>query len=193
MRRFLALILSVVFTVSFVVLTAGFADAYGGAEKTFLKTGFDWFENPLTKGMVIWNQPRSGMFQVTYVLVGALPNHTYQVGIHIFLKPGNEDEYWYDFGSEGWEDNPLQDSEWVCREPHEINCYDLNAWEFGFLTTDDEGNGAAHFNLHPNSGTYEIQFTVRQGTCFGDSEEDDCTVVFESGGPFGTTETVIIE
>jgi hypothetical protein len=197
MRRLTLLVLSIVFIVSFVVLTAGFSDAGRRGGKTYLKQGWDDFGHPLTKGTIIWNQTPRGLFQVTYVLVGASPNHNYQVGIHLF--PTEENDFWQDFGSEGWEDNERsEDGDWICRYddfPEEgwvEKCSYLNAWEFGFLTTDDNGNGVAHFNLHPNSGTYEIQFTVRIGTCTMDYH-DGCAVAFESGGPYTTTETIIIQ
>ncbi len=163
--------------------------AKSGAEMTFLKPGWDIFDNPLKKGKVIWNQPKSGKFQVTYILEGALSNHIYQVGIHLF--PNDDNDFWDDFGSEGWEDNP-RDREIVCRWDEDVEyCSPLNAWEFGFLTTDEFGDGAAHFNLHPKPGVYNIQFNVRIGTC-GRDPGDGCGVVFESGGPFTTTETVVI-
>jgi hypothetical protein len=190
MRRLFTLISAILFTVSLVVLTAGLAVAGSGAEMTFLKQGWDDFSHPLLKGMVIWNQPPLGMFQVTYILEGALPNHNYQVGIHLF--PNDDNDYWDDFGSEGWEDNE-RNREVVCRWEDNIEyCSPLNAWEFGFLTTDAFGDGAVHFNLHPNPGAYEIQFNVRFGTCTME-DHTGCGVVFESGGPYMTTETVIIE
>jgi len=166
------------------------------AESTFLKPGWDDFGHPLTNGQVIWHQPESGLFQVTYVLEGASPEHEYQVGIHLFLKPENEDnEAWDDFGSEGWED----DTRWPNPEPScrpeddgETYCGILNAWEFGFLTTDEFGNGSVHFDLHPNLGAYEIQFNVRDGLCDWDNH-DLCGVAFESGGVYTTTETIIIK
>jgi hypothetical protein len=162
------------------------------AESTFLKPGWDDFNHPLTNGQVIWNQPESGLFQVTYVLEGASPNHEYQVGIHLFL---NENPEWDDFGSEGWEDDiRWPDPPPICRvEDDGVEyCGILNAWEFGFLTTDEFGNGSVHFNLHPNLGAYEIQFNVRGGYC-DMGFPDGCGVVFESGGVYTTTETVIIK
>jgi hypothetical protein len=175
------------------VITAGLANARPGSEITFLKQGWDDFSHPLIKGMVIWNQTKSGMFQVTYVLEGASPNHTYQVGIHLFLNEVNES--WDDFGPDGWEDNlRVPGGEPVCRVEDSVEyCGNLNAWEFGFLTTDVFGDGAAHFNLHPNPGTYYIQFNVRYGTCGAPGEPSGCNVVFESGGPFTTYETIEIE
>ena len=160
-----------------------------GAQMTFLKQGWDEFDNPLKKGKVIWNQPTAGIFQVTYILEGALANHIYQVGIHLF--PNDDNYYWDDFGSEGWEDGP-RDQELICRWDEGVEyCSQLNAWEFGFLTTDELGDGATHFNLHPKPGTYNIQFNVRIGLCNWD-DHDGCPVVFESGGHFTTTETIVI-
>jgi hypothetical protein len=191
MRRFLALILATLFTVSLVVLTAGLAVAGSGAEMTFLKQGWDDFSHPLINGKVIWNQPASGKFQATYVLEGALPNHAYQVGITLF--PNDDNPIWDDFGSEGWEDNDRIREE-ICRtEPGGVEiCSILNAWEFGFLITDAFGDGAVHFNLHPKPGRFDIQFHVRVGTCTME-DHTGCAVAFESGGPYTTTETVIIE
>ena len=172
------------------------------AESTFLKPGWDDLNHPLTNGQVIWNQPESGLFQVTYVLEGASPDHEYQVGIHLFLKPENEDnEAWDDFGSEGWEDDVRPEDPFpICRwdpppsDPFPVEyCGILNAWEFGFLTTDEFGNGSVHFDLHPNLGAYEIQFNVRGGRCGVLGYPDACGVVFESGGVYTTTETIIIK
>jgi len=184
MRRPLRLLLAVVSSASLVVLTAGFQTP--GAKQIFLKQGFDDFSHTLSMGKVIWNQPQSGLLQVTYVLEGARPYHTYQVGIHLY--PNNDNEFWDDFGSEGWEDNARTPRAYSCREEQ---CTYLNAWEFGFLTTDGYGDGAAHFNLHPNIGTFRFQFTVRNGTCTWE-DHSGCGVAFESGGIYTSAETVII-
>lgn len=155
------------------------------ADTLFLKGGWDSFDEPLTRGGVTWSQPVPGELDVTYELRGAEPNHQYQVGIHGYPRADNPD--WQDFGSEGWEDDQRSDAV-VCREGF---CTPLNAWEFGFLTTDVNGDGTAHFALHPRAGSYNVQFDVRMGTCTQDNH-DGCGVVFESGGPFGTAVELIV-
>lgn len=105
----------------------------------------------MTKGKVIWNVPDGQRrLQVTFILAGALPNHEYTVGAHFF---GAGVDVNFGDGKNLVGGGATRDGVTA----------DVDAWDFGVLMTDSEGDGAANFNLIPNSGTYHVQFTVRIG------------------------------
>jgi virginiamycin B lyase len=151
-----------------------------GAARSPLTPGWDIFSGPLTKGSVVWNVPDGQRrLNVTFILNGALPDHQYTVGAH-FFQAGTD----VDFGAGKHIGGGTITRDGVTA--------DVDGWDFGFLLTDSEGDGSAHFNLVPNSGTYHVQFTVRIGGapgCF----VTDCRVVYRTGYPFSVnTEKIII-
>ena len=152
-----------------------------GAHSVPLTPGFDIFTDPLTKGKVIWNVPDGQRrLNVTFILSGALPNHEYTVGAH-FFNAGTD----VNFGH----GKNLAGTAGVTRDGVTA---DVDGWDFGFLLTDSEGDGAAHFNLTPNSGTYHIQFTVRINGAPG-CPEVECAVVYRTGFTYSVnTEEIII-
>jgi len=154
--------------------------AHAGAHSVRLTPGWDIFTDPLTKGKVIWNVPnRHRRLNVTFILDGALPNHEYTVGAH-FFNAGTA----VNFGDGKHVGGSTSTRDGVTA--------DVDAWDFGFLLTDSEGDGAAHFNLIPNSGTYSVQFTVRLGGSPG-CLETACEVVYRTGFIYSVnTEEIII-
>ncbi|MEW6208707.1 MAG: hypothetical protein AB1631_10095 [Acidobacteriota bacterium] len=153
---------------------------HSGAHSVPLTPGWDIFTDPLIKGKVIWSVPdRHRRLNVTFILDGALPNHEYTVGAH-FFQAGTE----VNFG-----DGTNLPGGAITREGVFA---DVDAWDFGFLLTDSEGDGAAHFNLIPNSGTYHVQFTVRIGGSPG-CPNTNCAAVYRTGSTFSVnTEEIII-
>jgi hypothetical protein len=69
--------------------------------------------------------------------------------------------------------------------------------EVGVLLTDIHGNGSFTVGIGPvPSGTYEIEFFVRDGAgcdiSGGAGNGSDCAVDFQSPGPFGTAITITV-
>ena len=180
-RRNSALAAMSLLTMVFVFLIAPTADAGNqGAAKSPLTPGWDIFSDPLTNGSVVWNVPDGQRrLNVTFILNGALPDHQYTVGAHFFQAGTNVD---FGAGKDIGGGTITRDGVTA----------DVDGWDFGFLSTDSQGDGSAHVNLVPNSGTYHVQFTVRIGGapgCF----VTDCSVVYRTGYPFSVnTEDIII-
>ena len=147
-----------------------------GASQTALQNGWDLYGEPLVKGKVIWNAPDSqNRLQLTFIVEGARPNHIYQVGL-VVVGTLTSDLFTGDpFGI-------LFASGTVVREVSQP--LDLTNWDLGFVATDALGNGSAHFEAPANSGSFDVQFFVRQGV---GCPASNCGVVFESEGVFGTT------
>ena len=159
---------------------ASLVQAGQGQHSVALTRGWDISGDPLTKGKVFWNVPDGQRrLNVTFVLFGALPNHEYTVGAH-FFSAGTD----VNFGA----GTNLHGTAGLTREGVTA---DVSDWDFGSLRTDSEGDGAAHFNLMPNSGTYHVQFTVRIGGAPG-CPVTNCAVVYRTGSTYSVTREDIV-
>jgi hypothetical protein len=160
-------------------LAASAVHAEAGADHTPLVGGWDIFDAPLAKGKVIWNVHDNGNSEknvlVTFILEGAIPNHTYTVGAH-FFDPSDPNVIPAGFGT--W-----YTGEGCIWRPSAYWC--VSAYDFGELTTDEYGDGSAHFNLYAPSGSHSLQFTVRYGVgCAEYNDGSNCSVCYQSGNSF---------
>jgi hypothetical protein len=139
--------------------------------------GWDVFDEGLdyAKSFVDWNQPGRGQTSnlvIKYHLVGARANWAYQVGVHVFDRCDSA------FGQYR---RIIPCSTPATRQGKSRN---VEAFEFGPVSTDAVGNGAETFVVHDiASGNYEFEFDVRAGV--GCPASGICNVVFQAPGPFG--------
>jgi hypothetical protein len=153
--------------------------------------GWDNFGEPLnfTKSNVKWSvTATTHKLTVTYNLVGARPSKLYQVSINFFCStfPATFGQFPNDLGAGSC--FPLT-RQGVTRDSAEV--------EVGVLLTDIHGNGSFTVGIGPvPSGTYEIEFFVRDGAgcdiSGGAGNGSDCAVDFQSPGPFGTAITITV-
>ena len=136
--------------------------------------GWDVFNEELdyNKSFVDWSQPGStSNLVIRYHLMGARANWAYQVGVHVFDKCGSA------FGQY----LRIIPCSYSTRQGTSRN---VEAIEFGPVSTDSSGNGARTFVVHDiASGSYELEFDVRAGV--GCPDSGICNVVFQAPGPFG--------
>jgi hypothetical protein len=136
----------------------------------------------LQNSYVSYSKVPSNGLDVTFHFEGADNNRSYQVGIHNF--PPDLSSCHDDFGGV----SELADCVGpLTRQGIEVPA--IEAFEFGTVLTNGTGYGEQGFwltNIDPD--TYNIEFHVRAGTCFG----TDCSVIFQSPGPFNGTETIQI-
>ena len=151
----------------------------GGTHEAPLSPGWGIFDDPFSNGKVSWTVLDDGKLQVIFELNGARPNHWYLVGAHLW-NPSDitkipEVEQ---FG--GWK---LPSGGLLTVEGNTVN---PDAWDFGYLNTTENGDGAAQFILTPSPGTYYVQFTVRIGaTCMSGVDTSGCAVVYRTGDKCG--------
>jgi hypothetical protein len=181
MLRKTALVAVWLLSIVFVIEPTADASPASAAHSAALTPGWDVFSDPLTKGKVVWNVPdRKRRLNVTFILDGALPSHEYTVGAH-FFNAGTD----ANFGAGkhvGASAGDTRDGVTAA----------VDAWDFGVLVTDSGGDGAAHFRLIPNPGTYHVQFTVRIGGAPG-CPETNCEVAYRTGFIYSVnTEEIII-
>lgn len=150
--------------------------AQGSDNVAYLSSGWDT-NGPLSMGKVSWNDQSSG-FSVTFELQGAKPNHYYTIGAHFFdsndlTESPNINKFigWY------------VDKGTINREGTTAA---TEAWDFGYLKTDQSGNGKREINGYVPDGSYYAQFTVRSGSgCHPDKgQSDGCDVVYRTGNGF---------
>jgi hypothetical protein len=140
-----------------------------------LSAGWDVFNEKLdyTKSFVDWSQPGStSNLLIKYHLVGARANWAYQVGVHVFDRCDSA------FGQY------LRIIPCSTPATRQNTSRNVEAFEFGAVSTDPSGNGAETFVVHRiASGNYELEFDVRANV--GCPDSGSCDVVFQSPGPFG--------
>jgi hypothetical protein len=135
----------------------------------------------LANSYVSYSTPSNGL-DVSFHFEGADASRSYQVGIHYF--PGDIANCLGTFGGI---------SAIVCSDDilRQSTTEDIEAFEFGTLTTNGSGDGEADFWLTGISAdTYDVQFHVREGV--GCIAGGNCAVIFQAPGPFGTTESITI-
>lgn len=142
-----------------------------------LTKGWDVFNVPLNSGTVFWYVSHGGNLQVTFQLHGAKPNHSYTVGAHLM------DSKHFDVA--GFLGERIGEaSSLIKREGRDA--YVLG-YDFGTLTTDSNGYGQAQYIGIVPTGNYQLQFTVRIGTCLPSKGiTDGCSCVYRTGEKFGT-------
>ena len=165
--------------------------AWAAATKQTFRAGWDVFSEPLnyTASKVTWSLSLSRKLTITYTLVGAQPNHLYQVGVHFFCSTTapNFGQFPVWAGAGG-----------ACVVlTREGTTRAVAASEFGVVTTDRNGKGSFKIVVGPIApGSYELEFTVRNGAgcnvSGGGSGPSVCWADFQSPGPFGVGTTTIV-
>ncbi len=159
--------------------------------KQLWSPGWDNFSEPLNynSSTVQWSvNAISRKLTVTYNLVRATPNKLYQVGAHIYCTKF-----------------PATFGQFPTHGAGSGNCFTMTrqgvtqsvvAVEAGVVTTDIHGNGSFTVIIGPIvSGTYELEFTVRNGAgcnLSGGGGNGGCGVNFQSPGPFGAKTPVTV-
>ena len=151
----------------------------GEAHEAPLSPGWDIFD-PLSSGKVLWTVLGDGKLQVSFELNGARPNHKYIAGVHFFDPDGKGLPGVCQF--DGWKVGCSRDD--LTREGRTATC--IGAWDFGYLNTNEKGDGMSQFTLVPPRGTYYVQFSVRIGdTCIADKDTSGCGVAYRTEDNFG--------
>jgi hypothetical protein len=158
-----------------------------------LTPGWDIFNQPLSFGQVNWsvlNGQTANNMEVTVHLSGAMPNHEFTVGVHLF-NPSNFMARPNVSGFGGW----AVGGEGVVNRDGKSAF--VIAYDFGGVKTNSSGNGSARFNLSVPPGTYYLQYTVRIGavnSCrTSQGITHGCACVYRTGNKFGEKlETVTV-
>jgi hypothetical protein len=163
------------------------------SQQTSLTKGWDDFSEPLSFGQVSWSASEgrtSNNLEVNYYLSGAMPNHEFTVGVHLF-NPANSmaRPNVTGFGSAVFVAEGV-----ISREGKTSSAI---AYDFGSLKTNANGDGSAQFKLSVPPGNYNLQFTVRIGgmnTCVPSrGAYGGCSIAYRTGNKFGEKlETIVI-
>jgi hypothetical protein len=136
----------------------------------------------LANSYVSYSTPSNGL-DVSFHFDDADTSRSYQVGIHYF--PGDFANCLVTFGGI---------SAIACIDDllRQGTTADVEAFEFGTLTTDGSGDGDFGLSLTGISAdTYDVQFHVREAVgC--NTVPNTCKVIFQAPGPYGTTEPIVI-
>ena len=167
---------SVLLLIILVILLALPILAQNGFNVAYLSPGWDR-SDPISKGEVSW-MDQAGEFSVMFELQGAKPNQNYTVGAH-FFNPNNLTRYPYIDSFLGW----FIDKAIINREGTTAA---TEAWDFGYLETDQNGKGKAEFRGYVPDGLYYAQFTAKIGSGCSPNEgqTDGCDVVYCTGNGF---------
>jgi hypothetical protein len=159
--------------------------------KQLWQAGWDNFGEPinLAASNIVWSLSTSRKMTVTFTMAGATPNKLYQVGIHIFCDTPPAAFGQFPVTSNGGACIPLV--------RQNVNGK-VAAVEFGVVTTDVHGKGSFKVVVGPiASGTYKFEFTARDGAgcnlIGGAGNGTDCYADFQSPGPFGTVNTIVVQ
>ena len=167
--------------------------AASAATKQKWTAGWDNFGEPLNymKSTVKWTvSAATKKLTVTFNLVGAVPSKLYQVDLAFFCNTFAST--FGQFPVQGLENGNQ------CQSLTRQGVTASNAYvEVGVVTTDINGNGVFAVAVGPvASGTYSVEFRALDGAgCHftgGAGDGSDCSVDFQSPGPFGTTTTITI-
>jgi len=155
------------------------------SQPSALTKGWDDFNQPLSFGQVSWSVlegQNSNNLEVTYYLSGAMANHEFTVGVHMFnptnatAKPNISSFGGRAIGGDGVIN---RDGKTAYAIP----------FDFGSLRTNANGDGNTQFKLSIPPGNYNLQFTVRIGgmnTCVpSQGAYGGCSIVYRSGNKFG--------
>jgi hypothetical protein len=154
--------------------------------------GWDNFTEPLnfTSSNIKWSvSSTTRKLTVTFNLVGAMHSKLYQVGIHIMdcsMFPATFGQF------------PIPGGPASCPAITRQGVTEtVAAVEFGVVTTDIHGNGSFTVSVGPIvAGTYDLEFEARNGAgcnlTGGAGNGSDCSVDFQSPGPFGMETTITI-
>lgn len=158
--------------------------------KQHWQKGWDNFGEPLnlTSSNITWSLTTAKKLNVTFNLVAATPNKLYQVGIHLFCNTTPMSFGQFPVTSSGGNCVPLV---------RQGVSGSVAAVEFGVVTTDKNGKGSFKVVVGPiASGTYKFEFTARDGAgcnlIGGAGNGTDCFADFQSPGPFGTVNTLVV-
>jgi hypothetical protein len=160
--------------------------------KQLWTAGWDNFGEPLNykKSNVQWSVSASRKLTVTFNLVGATPLKLYQGSLNFFCTT-----FPATFGQFPTEENGDGTCISLTRQGVTATVAEV---EIGVITTDIDGNGTYKIVIGPvPSGTYELEFFVRNGTgCDfingGPCDQNHAEADFQSPGPFGTATTITI-
>ena len=161
--------------------------------QTPLTAGWDIFDRPLSYGQVNWavqNGQSTHNMEVNVHLSGAIPNHEFTVGVHLFNPTGTMSRPNIS-GFGGW----FVGSEGVIGRDGK-SAYQI-AYDFGGLKTNGSGDGSAKFTLSVPPGTYHLQYTIRIGavnSCrTNQGVYHGCSIVYRTGEKFSQKlETVTV-
>ena len=154
------------------------------------QAGWDNFGEPLnfTSSNIMWSLSAARKLTVTFNLVGATPNKLYQVGIHLFCDtpPAAFGQFFVTSNGSSCIQLTRQN---VTKK--------VAAVEFGVVLADTHGKGSFKVVVGPiASGTYDFEFTARDGAgcelLGGGGNGSDCFIDFQSPGPFGTVNTIVV-
>ena len=150
-----------------------------------LTPGWDIFNQPLSFGQVNWSVlsgRTTNNLEVVVHLSGAIPNHEFTVGVHLF-NPSNPMARTNISGFGGW---PVGGEGVVGRDGKSAF---VIAYDFGGLKTNASGDGFARFTLSVPPGTYALQYTLRIGavnTCLTSRGiTHGCACVYRTGNKLG--------
>ncbi len=136
-----------------------------------LSAGWDK-TGPIREGAVAWTVPgKSSPLHLTVTITGATPNTTYAVGAHFFPADPATCPFSANFGA----GTHIQGD---CRVARDGITSAVDGWDFGTISTDGRGDGSSEIDLSPQSGTYRLQFTIREGV---GCPTTNCGVVYRTG------------
>jgi hypothetical protein len=165
------------------------AQTPAASTKQLWQAGWDNFGEPinLTASNIVWSLSARNL-TVTFTLVGATPNKLYQVGIHLFCTTAPPSFGQFFVTSNGGTCVQLT-RQGVTKS--------VAAVEFGVILTDTRGKGSFKVVVGPiASGKYDFEFTARDGAgcnvIGGAGNGSDCFADFQSPGPFGTVNTIVV-
>ena|SRR5437867_4373516 len=154
-----------------------------------------------TSKVVFLANPISHVLKITYILNGAPPSTSFQVGVYILTTgcPAVLPAFGFT-GLVGWSGAPAS----FCGLAPVTRCFPppcftistggIESMELGVLTTDSTGAGGfTTVQREITHGTYILKFDVRQGTGCFPSSPTNCLVVLQAPGPsFGIFATVTV-
>jgi hypothetical protein len=153
--------------------------------------GWDNFTEPLdfTHSSITWSVSSTARLTITYKIIGARHSKLYQVGLHIL----DCSTFPATFGQFPFPGGPASCPAITRQGVTET----VAAVEFGVVTTDIHGNGSFTVVVGPiAAGTYDLEFHARNGAgcnlAGGAGNGSDCSLDFQSPGPFGMETRITI-
>jgi len=160
--------------------------------RAILSPGWDIFSEPLSSGQVLWQtvegQQSNYNLILTFQVTGAIRNHDYTVGVHLF-NPDNPSQPPVNQSFGGYNPGPGSSAS------REGKTAFVVGWDFGQLKTNNNGDGTSSFYLYVPPGQYYAQFTMRIGganTCVAHKGiYTGCSAVYRTGNRFADRFEVI--